>query len=79
MEGHVESGDSLQRIVTPEEVKCEGTRTPEGRSVRVHLSHPLEKDVWWKICHFGGLTLWEKEEQRSVDWKSSEVGTKDES
>jgi hypothetical protein len=62
----MESGDSLQRIVTPEEVKCEGMRTLEGQSAGVHLSHPLEQDVWQKICHSGGLTLQEKESRGAL-------------
>jgi hypothetical protein len=49
----MEHGYLLWRKVTMEEVKSEGTRTPEGQSVRVHLSHLLEKDLWWKICHSG--------------------------
>jgi hypothetical protein len=39
---HVETGDLLQGKVTPEELKSKGTRTPEGRSIRVHQNHPLE-------------------------------------
>jgi hypothetical protein len=46
MKGHVESRDSLWRIVTLEEVKCEGMITLEGRSLRVHLRFPLEMDAW---------------------------------
>ena len=67
----------LQRIVTLEEVKCEGTRTLEGRSIGVHLSHLLEKDVWQNIFHFEGLTLWEKEEKRGIECKLPEVGMKE--
>jgi len=58
MEGHVECGNLLRRKVTSKELRSEDTRNLEGRSTEVHLSHPLGQDVWWKIHHFGGFTLW---------------------
>jgi hypothetical protein len=39
----MESGDSLQRKVTPEEVKSEDMKNLEGWSARVHLSRHAGK------------------------------------
>jgi hypothetical protein len=59
-------------------------KTLEGRVARVNCGCRYEKEILHQIVefgtvHFGGLALWEKEEQRSVDWKSFGVGTREKS
>jgi hypothetical protein len=50
---HVDTGDLLKGKVTLEELKSKGTRTLEGRSIKVH--------VWREIFYFGGLVIQKKE------------------
>jgi hypothetical protein len=59
----VEHGDLLRRKVTSEELTSEGTKCPEGRSAKLHLSHPLEK-----VRGRRSIT--------SKDWRSGKKGSK---